>query len=58
MDKLVSKLVSAKPDDYVVDCCNDDCQWQGLKSEALRWKHDTGDIFCPKCHEVCEPHEF
>jgi hypothetical protein len=46
------------PDDYMVDCCNDECGWQGLKSRCLRWKHDTGEIFCPECHEVCEPHEF
>jgi hypothetical protein len=52
------ELVSAKQDDYYVDCCNAECEWHGLKSQALRWKHDTGDIMCPNCHEVCEPTEF
>jgi hypothetical protein len=66
-EKAAKKLMTGKPqddlvpivqDDYMVDCCNAECEWQGLKSQALRWKHDTGDIICPECHEVCEPHEF
>jgi hypothetical protein len=41
--------------DYRVDCCNENCSWSGLASQCLRWKHDTGDMFCPECHEVVEP---
>lgn len=38
-----------------VECCNAECGWKGPRSKALRWKHDTGAIICPECHEVCEP---
>lgn len=41
--------------DYPVECCNDDCDWAGMASQCVRFKHDTGDIFCPECWEKVEP---
>jgi hypothetical protein len=38
-------------------CCNFDCGWSGEISDTLRRKHDTGDRFCPLCHEVVEIEE-
>ena len=39
---------------YPVICCNEECGWVGMAYECLRWKHDTGEIFCPECREVVE----
>ena len=49
-------------DDYMVECCHEDCGWTGLKSETVVRKHDAGKenvpLFCPECHDVCEPVEY
>jgi len=43
------------PDDYVVDCTNDECGWQGLLSETVTV---SDEYSCPKCFFLIEPHEF
>lgn len=42
-------------EDYLVECCNEDCGWGGLKSETVSPKHDATRQLCPECHEVTEP---
>ena len=42
-------------DKYRVSCCNEDCGWTGYSTDCIRWKHDTGELFCPECNEVVEP---
>lgn len=44
-------------DKYRVDCCSPDCPWTGYSTDCLRFKHDTGQLSCPECHEVVEPVE-
>ena len=38
---------------YGVECCNSDCNWQGLSNECVTFKHG-GPLLCPECHEVVE----
>lgn len=51
-----------EPNDYMVECCNEGCGWTGLKSKTVVFKRDKGKpnvpLFCPECHEVCEPIDF
>ena len=47
-------MPNKKIEKYRVDCCNPECGWTGYSTECVRWKHDTGDIYCPECHEVVE----
>lgn len=36
-----------------VECCNEDCGWEGLSSECHTLKHG-GKLLCPECHEVVD----
>jgi uncharacterized Zn finger protein (UPF0148 family) len=47
-------MSNEKVDKYRVDCNNSECGWSGYSTECVRFKHDTGDIFCPECHETVE----
>lgn len=38
---------------YGVECCDSDCNWQGLSNECVTFKHG-GPLLCPECHEVVE----
>ena len=42
-------------EDYLVECCNEDCGWEGCMSETVHPKHDATQQLCPECHEVTEP---
>jgi hypothetical protein len=46
--------MTKKVEKYRVDCCNPECGWTGYSTECVRWKHYTGEILCPECHEVVE----
>lgn len=39
---------------YKVDCINSDCDWSGWSTECVRWKNDTGNIYCPECYETVQ----
>ena len=42
-------------DDYVVECTNENCQWQGLLSECDTISDEDS---CPKCHFIVEPSDL
>lgn len=47
--------VSAQMREQEVECCNDECGWEGLESEAVHPKHDPDFFCCPECHERVYP---
>lgn len=41
---------------YYVECCNDECGWEGMNNQCVTFKHG-GKLLCPECHEVVEPRQ-
>lgn len=44
-----------RSEDFLTQCNNEECGWEGLASETVHPKHDPETQLCPKCHETTEP---
>lgn len=49
------QYVKFSEDNYLVDCCNEDCGWSGLSGDCSVQPHSPEELLCPECHEVVEP---
>jgi len=47
--------LTPQAEDFMVDCCNENCAWSGLSSACVTPKHEPHHLLCPECYEVVEP---